>query len=150
MATGYFEFEIKRGVIDASDSDDEVKDVLEECIALCKSKKHTEAVDKIYSLLSFEWSWDSCDGDVSDIVEDADDIAFDCSAENCSVQVGLEGDDLMITATAKFEATVNDGLSMDEIQEWLDDNSAYACGYLSGGWSYSSTDGDNVSIVNIE
>lgn len=150
MATGYFEFQIERGVIDASDVDDEVKEIVENCIALCNSKKYQEAVAKVSSLLSFEWSWSGCDGDSSEIVEDADDIAFDCSSENCSVQLGVESGELVITATVKFEAQVNDELSVEEIQEWLDDNSAYACGYLSGGWGYSSTDGDNVSIIDIK
>lgn len=150
MATGNFEFQIKRGVIDASDLDDEVKEVIEECIALCNAKKNQEAVEKICSLLSFEWSWSGCDGDASEIVEDSDDIAFDCSLENCSVQLGVESDELIITAIARFDTQVNDGLSVEEIQEWLDDNSAYACGYLSGGWSYSNTDGDNISIIKVE
>jgi hypothetical protein len=150
MTTGHFEFQIKRGVIDAGDVDDEVKGVIDECIRLCKSKKNKEAVEKIYSLLNFEWSWSSCDGDASDIVEDPDEINFDCNVKNCSVQLGVEGDELVITATAKFEAPVNEGLTVEQVQEWLDDNSAYACGYLSGGWGYSSTDGDNVSIVQIK
>jgi len=150
MATGHFEFQIKRGVIDAGDADDEVREIIEECIQLCRSKKNKEAVEKVYPLLSFEWSWGSCDGDASEIVEDTDDIAFDCNAKNCALQLGLEGDELMITASAKFEAAVNDGLTVEQVQEWLDDNSAYACGYLSGGWSYSSTDGDNITIVKIK
>jgi hypothetical protein len=56
----------------------------------------------------------------------------------------------MITAKVTFEAPINEGLEIDDVQQWLDDNSAYAAGYVDGGWSYLETDGDNLNIVSIK
>lgn len=143
------EFEIKRGVVDAdSIEDDDVQSIFEECLNLCKNNKHQEAADLLYPIMSFEWSWSNCDGDAEDIFDETDDIFFECNKSNTSIRVGESDGDLIITASAKFEVAVKKGTSSDTVTEWLDENSAYACGYLSGGWGYSGSDGDNVWLVN--
>jgi len=151
MAKARLEFQIKRGVVDVdSIEDDEVKATVEKCLKLCKVKKNSEAVELLLPIMSFEWSWGSCDGDAADVFEDTDDIFFECNEKNTSLQVGESDGDLLITSSAMFEVALRDGLSADEITEWLDDNSAYACGWLSGGWGYSGSDGDNVVVTKVK
>jgi hypothetical protein len=151
MAKASLEFKIKRGVVDMdSIEDDEVKATAEKCLKLCKAKKNSEAVDILLPLMSFEWSWGSCDGDASDVFEETDDIFFECNKKNTSLQVGETDGTLIITASAMFQVAVRDGVSADEITEWLDNNSAYACGWLSGGWGYSGSDGDNVIVTKVK
>jgi hypothetical protein len=151
MAKASLEFQIKRGVVDIESIEDgDVKSKVEKCLKLCKAKKQSEAVDILLPLMSFEWSWGSCDGDAGDVFEGTDDIFFECNKKNTSLQVGESDGNLLITASAMFQAAVQDSMSADEITQWLDDNSAYACGWLSGGWGYSGSDGDNVIVTKVK
>jgi hypothetical protein len=148
MKKANLEFQIKRGVVDIeSIEDEEVKATVQQCLKLCKAKKYEEAADLLHQTMSFEWSWSACDGDASDIFEDTEDIFFECSSKNSSLKVGEDNGDLVITAWAAFQVPVKDGISADEISEWLNDNSAYACGWLSGGWGYLGSDEDNVLLT---
>lgn len=45
---------------------------------------------------------------------------------------------------------IKDGLTEEDLSSWLNENSAYACGYLAGGWSYSGSDGDNVWVTGLK
>jgi hypothetical protein len=150
MANANFEFQIKRGIINNDDLDEEVQKIISKCIDLCKKKQHKKATELIFPLLSFEWTWNNCDGDVSEILEESDDLFFECSEDNTTIQLGEDQGNLIITATAKFSAQVKDGLTQEDLSSWLDDNSAYSCGYLSGGWSYSGSDGDNVWVTELK
>ena len=151
MAKAILEFQIKRGVVDMdSIEDDDVKASAEKCLKLCKAKKYSEAVEILFPLMSFEWIWGNSDGDAGDVFEEIDGIFFECNKENTSLQVGESDGNLVITGTAIFQVAINDGISADEITEWLDTNSAYACGCLSGGWGYSVSDGDNVFFNKIK
>lgn len=50
----------------------------------------------------------------------------------------------------EFEFLIREDLGLDEVQQWLDDYSAYAAGYISGGWGYLETNGDNVRIIKVK
>ncbi len=57
---------------------------------------------------------------------------------------------MIITAVVEFEFLIREDLGLDEVQQWLDDYSAYAAGYISGGWGYLETNGDNVRIIKVK
>ena len=148
---GVFEFYIKRGVINDEDIEEiEVKNIIDECKQLCLKQKNKEAVEKLYSILTFEMDWDNCDGDPSEILFKPESIDIKCNQKNSEIKLGVQNSNLMITAKVTFEAPINEGLEIDDVQQWLDDNSAYAAGYVDGGWSYLETDGDNLNIVSIK
>ena len=150
MSTANLEFQIKRGVINSDDLDEDGQNIIIKCIDLCKKKQNKKAIELIFPLMSFEWTWNNCDGDTSEILEDSDDIFFECTKDNTVIQLGADDGNLVITATAKFAVHVKDELTEEDLASWLDDNSAYSCGYLSGGWSYSGSDGDNVWVTDIK
>jgi len=150
MSTANLEFQIKRGVINSDDLDEDGQNTITQCIDLCKKKQNKKAIDLIFPLMSFEWTWNNCDGDTSEIIEDSDDIFVECTKDNTVIQLGADDGNLIITATVKFAVQVKDELTEEDLSSWLDDNSAYSCGYLSGGWSYSGSDGDNVWVVDLK
>jgi hypothetical protein len=112
------------------------------------NNKHEEAVKLLQPVMNFEWIWGNCDGDPSDLFENPDDVAFDLNNDNSIVKVGELDGSLVLTATVNFDLDVKDGVTEDQISEWLSDNSAYACGYIGSGWTYIESDGDNVWLVN--
>jgi hypothetical protein len=150
MSTANLEFQIKRGVINSDDLDEDGQNIIIKCIELCNKKQNKKAIDLIFPLMSFEWTWNNCDGDTSEILEDSDDIFVECTKENTVIQLGADDGNLIITATVKFVVQVKDELTEEDLSSWLEDNSAYSCGYLSGGWSYSGSDGDNVWVIDLK
>lgn len=149
MQTAKLEFQIKRGIVNCDDLDDEIKGLVSECLLLCLQKDYKSAVDLIMPIMAFEWYWGNCDGDPSDVFENPEDVAFDLNTNNCSVKVGEESGSLILTASVFFDLQVKDGSSLEEITEWLSDNSAYSCGYVGGGWIYVESDGDNVYVNSL-
>jgi hypothetical protein len=148
MPIAKFEFQVKRGVVDI-DSDEDSSELIKKCIALCKKNDHQGAVDLIMPSLNFEWIWSNCDGEPSEITSEAEDLSFQCTHENSVVKLGADDGDLVITATVFFEIDVKKGWSKEKLSDWLSDNSAYACGYVGGGWSYAGSDGDNVWVTDL-
>lgn len=149
MQSAQLEFQIKRGVADCSSLDDDVIKIVEECLALCNKKDYQAAVQQIIPILWFEWIWGNCDGDPSDIFESVCDISFGLNADNSVLKVGELGGKLVITATVIFDVLVRDGVSQEEVRDWLSENSAYACGYVGAGWIYEGSDGDNVWVAKL-
>ena len=147
---GILEFQIKRGIVDADDLDDDSADVIAKALELCGQSSFEEASQIILDSLSFEFDFSSMDCDPSDFLANTDAIDFECTANNTDVKVGTDGGALVITAAVKFDVELNGGKNSSEIQEWLDENGAWACGYLSGGWGYTGTDGDNVYLVELD
>lgn len=147
---GVFEFYLKRGLVNKEDIEDsKIEKIIDECIQLCQKKNHKGAVSKLFPILEFEMDWENCDGDAGDILIDPKGLYFKCTEKNTTLKLGVDNSNLVISASVQFEAQVKDELELDEIQEWLDENSAYAAGYVSGGWSYFETDGDNLNIIKI-
>jgi hypothetical protein len=144
---GKFEFQIKRGLVDGEGLDEDVQSIVDICIALCRNKNNKKAIELIYPILSFEWIWDNCDGNPEDIFLDNQIVSFDLNTENSAVKLGVDGDALLITATVYFELEIKSDIDADEIENWLDEESAYACGYIGGGWGYTGSDGDNILFL---
>ncbi len=143
------EFQIKRGLVDDDSLDEDTRDIVEHCINLCKKKKYEDAVNSLLPELKFEWIWGNCDGDASDVFDVTEEIDFPCSPENSKIKLGESNGSLVITATVSFQIPIKNGVSESDIQSWLEDNSAYACGYVGAGWTYAESDGDNVSLVKL-
>lgn len=139
-------FQIKRGVADVSGQEIEILEVVHECLALCRQEEYERAVKALLPILRFEWIWSNCDGDPSDIFESLDDISLDLNSDNSIVRVGQLLGNLVVTATVTFPVRIKDGLSLDEVTDWLSENSAYSCGYVGAGWIYIESDGDNVWV----
>jgi len=148
MPTAKLEFQIKRGVIDM-DSNEDSTDLIKKCMSLCKKKDHEGAVELLLPHLNFEWSWSNGDGDPSKITKELEDLSFPCTKENSAVKLANDEGNLVITASVLFEIEVKKGWSKDKLSDWLSENSAYACGYVGGGWSYSGSDGDNVWVTDV-
>ena len=117
---------------------------------LVQKNEHQGAVELIMPNLNFEWIWSNCDGDPKEITGDVEDISFQCDSENSVIKLGEDGGNLVITATVVFEINVKKGWSKEKLSDWLSDNSAYACGYVGGGWSYAGSDGDNVWVTDLK
>lgn len=152
MAIIDLQFQIKRGVIDdKSIEDPKIKKIVNECKELCRLSKHDDAVRKLFPYISFDWDWSNGDADVSAIFVEPKPIRFQCDESNCVLQVGVSDDYLLITATTTFTCNGRDDVEIkaDDLAEWLDNNSMYACGHFNGGWSYLESDGDNVWVKRI-
>ena len=145
-----FEFEMERGVVNAVDMVEEESGVLKKCLDLCVNGGHQDAASLLISHMSFEWDWDNCDGDISDFISDSKPINENLNPDNCSVKVGIEDEHLVITATVVFEYATDIDIDIEEFSEWLDENSAYACGFIACGAGYDGTDGDNVRIIKVD
>ncbi len=81
-------------------------------------------------MLSFEWTWINCDGDPEDIIENSEDIIFDCDEFNTSVRLGLDDDAIIVTISVTFEVQLKDDVTKEEVESWLDENSAWSCGHV--------------------
>ena len=150
MRTAVLEFQIKRGVVD-SDLDDDAKELHDRCLSLIEAGQLDEAVAELLPQMYFEWSWANGDGDPEDFFENVtDEICFDCTSENTSLKVGVDEGRLVVTASCQFQMECTDGATEDDLSEWLEDNAAYACGFVSAGWSYAGSDGDNVTVVSLK
>lgn len=149
MSEAKFEFQIKRGLVDTEDCEQETIDLIKQAKSLCESDQIEEACALILDSLDFEFDWEGLDSDASDIIEEPDVYSHECNESNTSVSVGVDGDDLIITATTQFTWNAVDGVGSDEIQEFLEENGGWAGGYLSGGWMWAGSDGDNIWLVEL-
>lgn len=143
------EFQIKRGVVDIDSSDHPIKGLLEESLRLSEEGKFEDAIGLIFPHLNFEWIWSNCDSDPQEIFDNTDDIFSELTEENSSIKIGVIEGQLAITATVQFYVQVKNGVESEVISRWLEENCAYSCGHISGGWSYSGSDGDNVWLVMV-
>lgn len=145
-----FEFSMERGVVNADDMQEEETGNLKKCLDLCKEGRHEEAVTLLMSHIRFEWDWENCDGDVSEFLSESDPIDKQANTDNCALKVGVEDDHLVITATVLFEYSTDLEVDIEQFAEWLDDNSAYACGFVACGAGYDGAGGDKVQIVKVD
>jgi hypothetical protein len=149
MKIATLEFSIKRAKIDRSSLESDQINLIDMCVDLCNKKQHIDAVNLIKNELFFEWAWSNCDGDINEISDCTDDLSLNWNDGSFTLKISNNSNNLIITATTIFEISVNDNVVLDELNMWLDDNSAYACGYIGGGWSYTESDGDNVLATTI-
>ena len=143
-----FEFNLTRGQV-ALDSieENDVKRIVMEALNSVKKGNSKKAAHELFKLLKFEWSPQFGGGDPGEVFEgqaSLEGFSFPLTDQNSTVKCGIEEGQLLLSATVQFELSVKPGITKEEVRDWLDCNSMYACGYISGGWSYSATDGDNI------
>ena len=147
---GLFEFQIKRGLVDEDEIEDEdVQKLFDELKQLCKTKNYEEASKRLLSSLSFEFGPDELDDDPERFFANTDYIEFECSNENTSVRVGYD-DCLIVTILVQFEIPLKAGVSSAELSEYIPDSGAWASASASPGWAYSESDGDNVRFIGLK
>ena len=147
---GLFEFQIKRGLVDEDEIEDEdVQNLVDELKQLCEAENYEEAANLLLSNLSFEFGPDELDDDPERFFANTDYIEFECTSENTSVKIGYD-DCLIVTISVQFEIPLNGGISTAELAEYLPDSGAWASASASPGWGYAGSDGDNVWFLGIK
>ena len=144
------EFHIKRGIVDFEGLDDDEVSLVRKCIELCERGKNEEAVSLLYAKTYFTWDWDWGNGLYKGIVKCPKNIRVPCTKENCLLQAGHWDGNLTVSGGFSFYVELLNDMTAKEIYQWIDDDSLWACGYISAGWLYSTTDGDNVYLVGID
>ena len=147
---GLFEFQIKRGLVDEENIDDEeISDLVNELKELCENEEFEKAATLLLPKLSFEFGTDQLDDDPSEFFADLDYIEIACSENNTSVKVGYDGD-LVVTISVQFEIPLQAGISTQSLVDYLPDSGAWAAASVSPGWGYAGSDGDNVWFLGIK
>ncbi len=147
---GLFEFQIKRGLVDEDQIEDEdVQNLVDELKQLCDDENYEEATKLLLSNLSFEFGPGDLDDDPEVFFASTEYIEFECSSENTSVKIGYD-DCLIVTISVQFEIPLNGGISTAELAEYLPDSGAWASASASPGWGYAGSDGDNVWFLGIK
>jgi len=147
---GLFEFQIKRGLVDEENLDDEeIADLVNELKELCENEEFEMAATLLLPKLSFEFGTDQLDDDPGEFFADLDYIEIECTEDNTSVKVGSDGD-LVVTISVQFEIPLQAGISTQNLADYLPDSGAWAAASVSPGWGYSGSDGDNVWFVGIK
>lgn len=142
------EFQISRGVVDIESCDNELILTVKKCIDLCKKNKNNEAIILLKNLLYFEWNWSNGDGDPSEFFVNFNDIHINFD-DNWKLKIGIDENNLIITANVCFDVQLKNKTTEESLNKWLNDNSEYVCGFISCGWGYTSSDGDNVNLIKI-
>ena len=147
---GLFEFQIKRGLVDEDEIEDEdIEKLVDELKQLCDDDNYEEAANLLLSSLSFEFGPGDLDDDPERFFATTDYIEFECSSENTSVKIGYD-ECLIVTISVQFEIPLNGGVSTAELAEYLPDSGAWASASASPGWRYAGSDGDNVWFLGIK
>lgn len=146
---GVFEFQIKRGRVDEDTIEDpDVKDLLFEIIRLIEKNKHNKAVNLLMPKLDFEFPIGDLDYGQEDFFMHDRTIEFRCSKKNTYVRLGYDGE-LFVTIGVEFEIPLKEQIDIAALEEYIADSGAHAAAYVSPGWGYSSTEGDNVWLSGI-
>jgi hypothetical protein len=147
MSTMNFEFYMKRGQVHLDDIEEE-SDLasINKVIALIKDEKFEDAIEALPAMY-FEWIPMNGDGDCSEVFESDEDFQIPLTQENSTVRVGYENESLILTISVTFPMGVKDDVDAEQLAEWLDDNSMYACGYVGAGWSYDGDDGCTLHVI---
>ena len=147
---GLFEFQIKRGVIDENEiDDDDVQSLVNKLKNLCNDNKHKEACELLLPKLAFEFEPSDLDDEPDLFFADTDYIELECSRDNTSVKISYD-DELMVSISVNFEIPLNAGISKTELKEYLPESGAWAVASASPGWLYAASDGDNVWFKGVK
>lgn len=154
MTIAKLEFYMKRADVDLDEITEEGdKKLINNAIELCEQNKHEEAASILMSILDFECAWGNMDCDPSEHLAATDDILIKCSSDNTQIRVGSDEGDFVISAAIHFDIEVKDLNEPEELFDWLDDNSGWACcafspgGDWESGWAYTASDGDNLYVI---
>lgn len=142
------EFYMKRGQVHLDDIEDE-DDLtsINKTIELIKKERFEDAV-KALPAMYFEWIPMNGDGDCTEVFESDEDFQIKLTPENSTIRVGYENDSLILTISVTFPMEVRDDIDAEQLSQWLDDNSMYACGYVGAGWSYDGDDGCTLHVID--
>ena len=147
---GLFEFQIKRGVVDENEiDDDDVQSLVDKLKKLCSDDKHKEACELLIPNLSFEFDPSDLDDDPDRFFANTDYIEIECTIGNTSVKISYD-DELMVTVSVIFEIPLNADISTNKLEEYLPESGAWAVASASPGWIYAASDGDNVWFKGVK
>jgi len=147
---GLFEFQIKRGVVDENEKDDDdVQSLVDKLKKLCSDDKHKEACELLIPNLSFEFDPSDLDDDPDRFFANTDYIEIECTIGNTSVKISYD-DELMVTVSVIFEIPLNADISTTKLEEYLPESGAWAVASASPGWIYAASDGDNVWFKGVK
>lgn len=141
------EFFIKRAQVNMDDIYEKTnqKKILKS-IKLIKKGDYKGALDALPELF-FEWAWSNSNCDPKKYFKDFTDKYFKLTPENSNIQIGIFDEKLILTVHVFFDVLLKKNSRINEIEDWFDDNSIYACGYIDGGWSYIGDDGCGIRII---
>ena len=149
-AIGLFSFQVKRGIVNEEEIDDEeTGELIEQLKKLCAEGKHEEAVRILTPRLSFEFDPSQCDDDPDQYFADTDYFEFECTSENTHVRIGYD-DYLVATIEVGFEIPLNEGVSTADLCEYIPECGAWAAASVTPGWYWSGSDGDNVWFLGLK
>ncbi len=124
----FFQFQVKRGIIDTTDleQDDQI------------------VVDEMF----FECDFYNLDCDPSEVFVDPEMIEFGCDDSNTSVDVDFYDGNLIMTVSVQFTAQVESSLCAEEIQDILSDQGGWSCAAISP-FMFASDDGTNMWLTRL-
>ena len=131
----------------AASEDSELQARFRDALDIARAGGSSAEVTAALMPISFEWGWSNCDGDPSEVFENPTDLMFELNDSNAMFEAGMHRADLAISICVEFEVAVADGVSAEDVDDWLQANSAHACGFASGGWCYSGDEGQSVEVV---
>jgi hypothetical protein len=131
----------------AASEDSELRERFQHALDLARDGGSSSEVAAALMPISFEWGWSNCDGDPSEVFENATDLMFELNDSNAMFEAGMHRGDLAISICVEFEVSVAEGISREDVEDWLQANSAHACGFASGGWCYSGDEGQSVEVI---
>jgi len=151
MAVVHLEYCIKRAHINKSDI--EFNQTLEGLNALNALAHENSQYDlfKLFSKLEFEWSWSNADelDNVSDIFEVDSDFVIALNKDNSKIRFLTLDDKIFMTAQVFFSLNLLRESNQEDLQDLIDENSLYFCGYVNGDWTYSIDDGCSLHVLGL-
>ncbi len=147
MKFAKLQYQIKRGVIDSSDLEAEDVELLEQCLEDVRNERFDEAIAKLMPRMSLEWAWANCDASPEPICSEPTNFTIDLTEANTpQFQVGEHDGALVLTISVDFDLSVDDGVDLDTLSNWLSEHGASSCVLVSGGWTYSESDGEDLWV----
>jgi hypothetical protein len=147
MPTAIIEFYIKGALPNMEEPSDKKKERL--ALKLLRQGKPREAI-KALGPLKFEWIWINGDGNPRRILAKIEDLEFRLTTRNSKVKIGEYRDGVSLTAAVKFELWPKKGVSAKKLQNWLNRNSMFFCGYVGGGWAYHQDEGGGLTVIDLK
>lgn len=144
----FFQFQVKRGIIDTTDLEQDDHIVVDEIISLCQQSKHELARKKALQAMFFECDFYNLDCDPSEVFVDLEMIEFGCDDSNTSVDVDYYDGNLIMTVSVQFTAQVVSSLCAEEIQEILSDQGGWSCAAISP-FMFACDDGTNMWLTQL-
>lgn len=122
--------------------DDEVKSCLDNVKRMI-AKGQSKVASGLLPTLTFESNPGNLDSDDAEYFANDSPVSFELDLNNPkhSIQVGLDGANIILKALVTFALPVRARVDISELNDWLSDNGGYAAGFISGGWSYHGDEG---------